>query len=104
MRVAHSYPRIRDYSTRSSAQVQARGGRVGYRNTNLLVRSDQWDIELSKTGYINAAGRCLVMHVRMASRDLIVVLLDSWGKYTRIADARRLRKWLESSVAREPNG
>jgi D-alanyl-D-alanine endopeptidase (penicillin-binding protein 7) len=104
VRVAHSYPRIRDYSTRSSAQVQARGGRVGYRNTNLLVRSDQWDIELSKTGYINAAGRCLVMHVRMASRDLIVVLLDSWGKYTRIADARRLRKWLESSVAREPNG
>lgn len=104
VRVAHGYPRIRDYSTRSSAKVRARGGTVGFRNTNLLVRSDQWDIELSKTGYISAAGRCLVMHVRMASRDLVVVLLDSWGKYTRIADARRIRKWLETSVAREPKG
>ncbi|HEX5091923.1 MAG TPA: hypothetical protein VFV84_04450, partial [Burkholderiales bacterium] len=104
VRVAHSYPLIRDYSTRESVQIRARGGTVGFRNTNLLVRSDQWDIELSKTGYISAAGRCLVMHVRMASRDLVVVLLDSWGKYTRIADARRIRKWLESSVAREPNG
>ncbi len=104
VKVAHGYPRIRDYSTRSSAKIRARGGTVGFRNTNLLVRSDQWDIELSKTGYIRAAGRCLVMHVRMASRDLVVVLLDSWGKYTRIADARRIRKWLESSVAREPKG
>jgi len=104
VKVAHGYPRIRDYSTRSSAQVRTRGGTVGFRNTNLLVRSDQWDIELSKTGYIRAAGRCLVMHVRMASRDLVVVLLDSWGKYTRIADARRIRKWLESSAAREPRG
>jgi D-alanyl-D-alanine endopeptidase (penicillin-binding protein 7) len=77
---------------------------VGFRNTNSLVRSDAWDIELSKTGYIHQAGRCLVMHMRVASRDLVVILLDSWGKYTRIADARRIRKWLESSVAREPHG
>jgi D-alanyl-D-alanine endopeptidase (penicillin-binding protein 7) len=104
VRAAHGYPLIRDYSTRSSAKVQARGGTVAFRNTNSLVRSDQWDIELSKTGYISAAGRCLVMHMRVASRDLVVVLLDSWGKYTRIADARRIRKWLESSVAREPSG
>jgi len=102
VKAAHSYPLIREYSTRSTARIQARGGTVGFRNTNLLVQSDEWDIELSKTGYISAAGRCLVMHVHMASRDLVVVLLESWGKYTRIADARRIRKWLESSAAREP--
>jgi D-alanyl-D-alanine endopeptidase (penicillin-binding protein 7) len=104
VRAAHGYPLIREYSTRPSAQVRARGGTVGFRNTNSLVRSDSWDIELSKTGYISAAGRCLVMQMRVASRDLVVILLDSWGKYTRVADARRIRKWLESSVAREPHG
>ena len=104
VRIAHSYPLIREYSTRASAQVRARGGTVAFRNTNNLVRSGQWDIELSKTGYINAAGRCLVMHMRVASRELVVVLLDSWGKYTRIADARRIRQWLESSAARDPSG
>jgi len=102
VRAAHSYPLIREYSTKPSAQVRARGGTVGFRNTNSLVRSDAWDIELSKTGYISAAGRCLVMQMRIASRDLVVILLDSWGKYTRIADARRIRKWLESSAARDP--
>jgi len=104
VRAAHSYPLIREYSTRPSAQVRARGGTVGFRNTNSLVRADRWDIELSKTGYISAAGRCLVMQMRVASRDLVVILLDSWGKYTRVADARRIRKWLESSAARDPQG
>lgn len=104
VRAAHGYPLIREYSTRPSAQVRARGGSIGYSNTNRLVRSDQWDIELSKTGYIGAAGRCLVMHMRVASRDLVVILLDSWGKYTRLGDARRIRKWLEFSAAREPHG
>jgi len=101
---AHGYPLIREYSTRPSAKVRARGGPVSFSNTNSLVRSDSWDIELSKTGYISQAGRCLVMHMRIASRDLVVILLDSWGKYTRIADARRIRKWLESSAARDPQG
>jgi D-alanyl-D-alanine endopeptidase (penicillin-binding protein 7) len=104
VRAAHSYPLIREYSTRASAQVDTLRGAVSFRNTNSLVRSDAWDIELSKTGYIRQAGRCLVMHMRVASRELVVILLDSWGKYTRIADARRIRKWLESSVAREPHG
>ena len=102
VRAAHGYPLIREYSTRPSAQVRARGGTVGFRNTNSLVRSDRWDIELSKTGYISAAGRGLVMYMRVASRDLVVILLDSWGKYSRVADARRIRKWLESSAARDP--
>ena len=104
VKAAHGYPLIREYSTRPSAHVRARGGTVGFSNTNSLVRSGSWDIELSKTGYISAAGRCLVMHMRVASRDLVVILLDSWGKYSRIGDARRIRKWLESSAAREPQG
>ncbi|MEO8718395.1 MAG: serine hydrolase, partial [Burkholderiales bacterium] len=102
VKAAHSYPLIREYSTRPSAQVRARGGTVAFRNTNSLVRSDSWDIELSKTGYISAAGRCLVMQIRVASRDLVVILLDSWGKYSRIGDARRIRKWLETSAALDP--
>ena len=63
------------------------GRELGYRNTNGLVRSAQWDIGLSKTGYISEAGRCLVMRVRMASREVIVVLLDSWGRLSRVGDA-----------------
>ena len=104
VKAAHAHPLIREYSTRRTAFVKARGGRVGFNNTNSLVRSGKWDIELSKTGYISAAGRCLVMHVRVASRDLVVVLLDSYGKHSRIGDAQRIRKWLESSAAREPRG
>jgi len=104
VKAAHGYPLIREYSTRRSAFVKARGGTVGFSNTNSLVRSGKWDIELSKTGYISAAGRCLVMHVRVASRELVVVLLDSYGKYSRVGDAQRIRKWLETSVLREPRG
>jgi len=102
VKAAHGHPLIREYSTRRSAFVKARGGKVGFNNTNSLVRSGTWNIELSKTGYISAAGRCLVMHMRVASRDLVVVLLDSYGKYSRIGDAQRIRKWLETSAAREP--
>ncbi len=104
VRAAHAYPLIREYSTRRSAFIKARGGKVGFNNTNSLVRSGKWDIELSKTGYINAAGRCLVMRMRVGSRDLVVVLLDSYGRYSRISDAQRIRKWLESSAGREPRG
>jgi len=104
VKAAHAHALIREYSTRRSAFVKARGGKVGFNNTNSLVRSGKWDIELSKTGYISAAGRCLVMHVRVASRDLVVVLLDSYGRYSRTGDAQRIRKWLETSAAREPRG
>ena len=97
---AHEYPLIREYSTRTSATVQSFGGRkIGFNNTNRLVRGGQWEIALSKTGYIAEAGRCLVMRVRMASRELNVILLDSWGRLSRIGDANRIRKWLESSAA-----
>jgi D-alanyl-D-alanine endopeptidase (penicillin-binding protein 7) len=94
---AHEYPLIREHSTRGSATVNAFGGRpLGFHNTNGLVRSGQWEIGLSKTGYIKEAGRCLVMRVRMASRELIVVLLDSWGRLSRVGDANRIKKWLET--------
>ena len=110
VRAAHDYPLIREYSTKNRATVKATttAGRstrtlpLQYGNTNGLVRSSYWDIELSKTGYISEAGRCLVMHVRLADKDLIVVLLDSWGKHSRIGDANRIRKWLESGAVRGP--
>jgi D-alanyl-D-alanine endopeptidase (penicillin-binding protein 7) len=98
VRAAHGYPLIREYSTRDKATIKAFNRPLRFVNTNGLVRNSHWDIELSKTGYISEAGRCLVMHVRLASKDLIVVLLDSWGKQSRIADANRIRKWLEMST------
>ncbi len=101
---AHEYPLIRQYSTRESATVVAYGRPLQYRNTNGLVRNAHWEIGLSKTGYISEAGRCLVMRVRMASREVIVVLLDSWGKFSRVGDANRIRKWLETSAAAGPRG
>lgn len=97
---AHSYPMIRDYTTASSFAVEspARRGRttvLRFVNSNRLVRSSRWEIGLSKTGYISEAGRCLVMQSRIAGRPLIIVLLDSWGKLTRIGDANRIRRWVE---------
>jgi serine-type D-Ala-D-Ala endopeptidase (penicillin-binding protein 7) len=99
VRAAHSYPLIREYSTRERATIKAFTRPLRFVNTNNLVRNSHWDIELSKTGYISEAGRCLVMHVRLASKDLIVVLLDSWGKQSRVGDANRIRKWLETATA-----
>jgi len=99
---AHQYPLIRQYSTRGGATVQALGRPLDYRNTNGLVRSEQWDIGVQKTGYINEAGRCLVMRVRLASREVIVVLLDSWGKLSRAGDANRIKKWLETHAPAGP--
>jgi D-alanyl-D-alanine endopeptidase (penicillin-binding protein 7) len=100
VRAAHGYPTIREYSTRDKATVLLSGKqKMSYRNTNGLVRNSRWEIDLSKTGYISEAGRCLVMQVRLASKDLIVVLLDSWGKHSRVGDAQRIRKWVETTAA-----
>jgi D-alanyl-D-alanine endopeptidase (penicillin-binding protein 7) len=106
VRSAHRYAKIRQYST-STAYAVSIGGRhpVAFRNTNRLVGTGAWDIGLSKTGFINEAGRCLVMQATLAGRAVIIVLLDSWGKYSRIGDANRIRKWLEiaSGHAHSPN-
>ncbi len=99
VQAAHEYPVIRQYSTQDQAQVNVFGQALQYRNTNGLVRGQTWDIGLSKTGFINEAGRCLVMRVRLASKDLVVILLDSWGKNSRIGDAQRIKKWLETNSA-----
>ncbi len=95
VRAAHGYPLIRDYSTSPSYELEVNGHHIGFMNTNGLVRSGTWDIGLSKTGFINEAGRCLVMQAKLAARPVIIVLLDSIGKFTRLADAARIRAWLE---------
>jgi D-alanyl-D-alanine endopeptidase (penicillin-binding protein 7) len=100
VKAAYQYPEIRSITTTPEYDVNVNGYRrpVEFRNTNILVRNGSWDIGLSKTGYINEAGRCLVMQAQIADQPLIIVLLDSWGKYTRIGDAQRIRKWMESST------
>ncbi|HET7199378.1 MAG TPA: serine hydrolase [Burkholderiales bacterium] len=97
---AHAYPKIREYTTSTSYQVQVGRRMMRFGNTNNLTRSSRWDIGLSKTGYIAEAGRCLVMQVTLAGRSIIIVLLDSWGKYTRVGDATRIRQWLEFASGR----
>lgn len=99
VRAAREYAAIAEYSTTPSAEYSIRGRRVAFANTNGLVRGANWEIGVSKTGFINAAGRCLVMQATVATRSLIIVLLDSVGKYTRIGDANRIRQWLEPGYA-----
>lgn len=98
--VAHDRPVIRELSTSPSYEVDTGARTLTYRNTNRLVTSPQWDIGLQKTGYISEAGRCLVMQAKVAGRELIMVFLDSAGKLTRIADAERVRKWMEAQGPR----
>jgi D-alanyl-D-alanine endopeptidase (penicillin-binding protein 7) len=102
---AYDYPLIREFTTAPSYAIALENGRLlQYNNSNRLVRSEMWDIGLSKTGFINEAGRCLVMQSRIASRQVIIVLLDSWGKLTRIGDANRIKRWMESRYSRLPEG
>jgi D-alanyl-D-alanine endopeptidase (penicillin-binding protein 7) len=95
VRVASQQPLIREYSTAPDAMVAAGHRQLQFRNTNGLVRNPEWEIGIQKTGYIAAAGRCLVMQAKLAGRALIMVLLDSAGRYSRIGDAERLRRWLD---------
>ena len=100
VQAAYRYPAIREYTTSTSYSVSdRRGRRIEYRNSNGLVKSRHWRIGLSKTGYISEAGRCLVMLAWIAAKPVVIVLLDSWGKQTRIGDANRIRKWIESELA-----
>jgi D-alanyl-D-alanine endopeptidase (penicillin-binding protein 7) len=91
-------PDIRHYST--DAQHTVRIGRqvLEFRNTNSLVKNPGWDITVQKTGYLVEAGRCLVMRAAIEGREVVIVLLNSYGKYTRVADARRIRKWMEATL------
>jgi len=97
VQAAYQYAEIRLASTSPSYDVYVEGREypVGFVNTNGLVRAGEWQIGLSKTGFINEAGRCLVMQATIAGEPMIVVLLDSNGKLSRIGDANRIRKWME---------
>ncbi len=103
---ASGYPLIREATTTQDAMLQPHpgGGTLGYRNTNPLVSSEAWEIELSKTGYISDAGRCLVMQAMVSGRRLRIVLLDAPGKMTPMGDSNRLRQWIERSLAKQKAG
>ncbi|MBA4108957.1 MAG: D-alanyl-D-alanine endopeptidase [Leptothrix sp. (in: Bacteria)] len=97
VKAAYQQPLIRELSTSREYAVHLGARQLQFRTTNSLVRSPNWDIGLQKTGYIVEAGRCLVLQARMAGRKLIMVFLDSTGKYSRQADAERVRRWIETS-------
>ncbi|HVW69321.1 MAG TPA: D-alanyl-D-alanine endopeptidase [Steroidobacteraceae bacterium] len=91
---------IREYSTDPSYDVRIGRRMVGFHNTNSLVNNPSWDIIVQKTGFINEAGRCLVMQTKIQDRTVDIVLLNSYGKKTRVADATRIRKWMEAKLLR----
>lgn len=95
VQAAYRYADIRAFTTTPQYEVQSRGRLLQYKNTNHLVKEPDWDIGVSKTGFINEAGRCLVMLARIRDVPVVIVLMDSWGKYTRIGDANRVKQWLE---------
>ena len=98
LKVLHKYPLIEKFSTTREQTVAFRKPTytLGFRNTNHLVQKADWDIQLTKTGYTDKAGHCLVMRTMMAKRPVAFVVLDAFGKYTHMADATRLRRWLET--------
>ncbi len=98
---ASHYPLIRQFSTDDEETLPIRGREQTFRNTNALVRSPDWQIGVSKTGFINEAGRCLVMQAWLAEKPMVIVLLDSVGKFTRVADAQRIKRWVESALAHQ---
>ncbi len=100
VRAAMRYPEIRKATTTRTASVYPYKDRgdLRYSNTNRLLKNKNWDIQLSKTGYLNEAGRCLVMHTEIAEEPLTIVLLNSFGKLTPFGDSNRIRKWIESGI------
>ena len=103
VKAAHEHQIIRELSTSPEFLVEIGNRSMQFRNTNRLVRNPEWEIGLQKTGYITEAGRCLVMQAKLAGRQLIMVFLDSAGKYSRIGDAERVRRWInEAPVAPAP--
>ena len=95
---ARKYPMLSELSTTETKTVTFRKPAYSlvFNNTDHLVRKENWDIKLTKTGFTNQAGHCLVLLTTMANRPVSVVILDAFGKYTHFADASRLRKWVET--------
>jgi D-alanyl-D-alanine endopeptidase (penicillin-binding protein 7) len=90
---------LRTLTTSPGYQVAVGRRTLQFNNTNRLVKSPAWDIGLQKTGYISEAGQCLVMQAKVSGRKLIMVFLDSAGKLSRIGDAERVKRWVESNPA-----
>jgi D-alanyl-D-alanine endopeptidase (penicillin-binding protein 7) len=100
---AHRYPLIQEYTTLPGYVVHTNAGRpLAFSNSNGLVKDSTWHIDVSKTGYISEAGRCLVMQARIGAKPVVIVLLDSWGRYTRIGDANRIKRWMEAALPLSP--
>jgi D-alanyl-D-alanine endopeptidase (penicillin-binding protein 7) len=98
---ARHYRAIEEATTTGAHDVDVgRNRQMHFRNTNPLVRNAKWEIGLSKTGYISESGRCLVMETRIDGRPVVMVLLDSWGRLSRVGDANRVRHWMESNGVR----
>jgi D-alanyl-D-alanine endopeptidase (penicillin-binding protein 7) len=95
---ASQNPTIREYSTDRHYAVRVNRRMIEFHNTNSLVSNSTWNIIVQKTGYITEAGKCLVMQTVIDGRTVVIVLLNSVGKYTRVADARRIRKWMEAKL------
>lgn len=102
VQAAQEHPIIREFSTSPEYEVEVGNRPTQFHTTNALVRSPAWDIVLQKTGYITEAGRCLVMQAKMAGRKLTMVFLDSAGKYSRLGDAERVRRWVSELPAHTP--
>ncbi|VVM39485.1 hypothetical protein PS631_00205 [Pseudomonas fluorescens] len=99
---SRKYPLLSDLSTTREKTVAFRKPNytLGFRNTDHLVNKSNWDIKLTKTGFTNEAGHCLVLLTRMDNRPVAMVILDAFGKYTHFADASRMRQWLETGAAK----
>lgn len=93
---------VREYSTSPGYEVAVGARTLQYNTTNRLVKNPEWEIGLQKTGYISEAGQCLVMQTKIAGRKLIMVFLDSAGKLSRLGDAERVRRWVESNSPAMP--
>jgi D-alanyl-D-alanine endopeptidase (penicillin-binding protein 7) len=98
VRAAAANPTVRRFSTDPDHTVYINGRALEFRSTNSLVKKPDWQVKVQKTGYNADAGRCLVMQAVIDGRDVVIILLNSWGTLTRIGDANRVRRWLESSA------
>jgi len=100
---AYQYPLIRKMTTEPQGEINygKRNYKIGFVNTNRLVRKGIWDIGLSKTGFIRESGRCLIMQAIVNNEPVIMVFLNSYGKLTRFADAKRVKKWMEKNYIRQ---
>lgn len=96
---AYQYSLVRDFTTRDETTIHAGRRTIEFHNTNRLLQNPDWDIGLSKTGFTNEAGRCLVMQASVARRPILIVLLDAQGRLTRFADANRIKNWMEARLS-----